>query len=299
MKIFQLIIILLFSSLDLYAEIIEGKIVAKGDYESVVKLDINDKASCTGTLLSSSSVLTAAHCVISFGLNEKTRLPEVSKNKISIKVSLGDGNILIDVKEKNIHVNPEVYAVDKQSMQFGLNLLADIAIITFKENKRLENIDFPAIRISDFPISMENEENINDDTLISDIEFIKYTAVGYGYKDYLLDPEDTESKRFGTIKLSPIHYLSNHQIGLQSMPVNYFEMKEGDDSVQVASGDSGGPLFNESQDLIGVTSSTYKNFVMEEKIAIVQSQFAALYQPQNSIFLKSLVSQKDVKMVLK
>ena len=303
----KILAITLFISLNLFSgiskkfDVIDGEIVSSGDYASVVRLAIGTKGVCTATLLSTQTLLTAAHCVLGIKLNETTKKPEVYFKKMSIKVDLVKEVLTIPVEEKNILVNPKSYKYDEVKKQFSLDPMADIAIITFKKNLKLRKIKFPKIKISKYPVGLVNEDDfdisMNPDVLY-DLEYRKFVVVGYGYKSFLIDREDVNNKRYGTVKLLPLHVLSDHRHTLETLPVDFLNKKKGDKSVQVAPGDSGGPLFDELGNLVGV-SSTVSVLAFTTKNAVAKSNFVPLYQNQNVKFFKSLLSNKNVAIKFK
>ncbi|MBF0441764.1 MAG: S1 family peptidase [Oligoflexales bacterium] len=237
-------------------KITDGTDTGSDEYPSVVLLIMDKNLSCSGTFLNDYQVVTAAHC-----------LPE-SVKKIEVFYG-GDNNgkkpVLIGESTKYT-VNPKYREV--QSATY------DLGVIDFPKNtsKKYEKISAKAPTLDD-----------------------PFTIVGYG--DRKIDENVGENmsilsdgglvKRKGTNRITVIKDGVLMYKGSLGSP-DGSQAKAGKSGT--AKGDSGGPLFNEQGELIGVTSQAIFDLdESQKKILSVTNVSVSLNSSHSREFLSKTI----------
>lgn len=281
-------------------EVFKGRKVPKNKFKSVVRLSMKvngqEAGSCTGTLLSNNTVLTAAHCVY----ERDARTGRVNAYKLDIQAL--DKTLVIPYSDiESIKAHPNSTYLSK-SMTYEFNPMADIAIIVFKKNAKLNSIKFPALKLVDSPKTIENEENFDLEMKrdeILNLKFKKFTIVGYGISSLDQRVRETDQKRYGKIRLLPLHNFTNNETPLVSLGLDFSKKLSRDKGfvAEAAPGDSGGPLFNSKKQIVGVVSSGIpQSFVNDEGVPEYigsTSFYVPLYQDQNLEFLSQVLEVTD------
>lgn len=342
------------------AEVIDGRVAAQSEHQNVAQILFSTSpvaeatGSCTGTIVSDNTVITAAHCLLR--IKKKSITPTYTYNlKVVFDSPTGKQETTID-QIVSTHFNS--YYVEESSREHKLpghskqmvteyysNAFFDVAAIVFKAGTFSTLTNFPVINTGSTEI---RSKDFFDHT---------YIAVGYGltekdivknYDEYqekylkieeqfnkpaaMMPPAKRPSeKRIGEIKISIENSMRS---GFFSSAHTFYDKKNNPRNIptspsQVAMGDSGGPLFNTSLELIAVASnvmpfitpkikklkglkdspegSTDLKFESNTQDVVVPyqqeearvSNFVPLYFPENTAFLEKLVKENGSTMTLK
>lgn len=219
--------------------------IASMDYVDIIKLDFPmTQGSCTGTKVSQTLIITAAHCVLSFQDNG------VIQEAVRAGQFLGMGEVVA------VHVHPKYKEARKKKIELKdrlsskLTTLYDIAFIELKERKSQRTLPFPSL------ISEENKPT----------ERKKLELAGYGHRQTFWNGANFTSKDpssslqigvnewmecpvdYTNSSLSEIEKLTNNVEELLAIHASRIhEIVDGEESLltngkaMILSGDSGSP----------------------------------------------------------
>jgi hypothetical protein len=188
---------------------------------SETRVDVMNAKECTATAVSTSTVLTAAHCLFEPAVGNKNGDVKNAYGRVANKTFCVSDYSLTRVCSDRVYVDDN-YSDPNIDPQKGL----DFGFVVFPEGTFTEY--FPVTRI---------EAQVTDPIVM----------VGFSPRNMM----DTSqgSKRFGWNQISAIDDFASFK-----KPLIFSEYKSTFDAVAANSGDSGGPLLTTSCELAGIAS---------------------------------------------
>jgi len=272
-------------------DVIGGQLLAASEYPEVVQFKIkrsNSTVNCTGTFISSNTILTAAHCL--------TEVIECKPYQVLGKnISLVIDGVLKKSPVKSILTNSEF--LDPPSKQDGkcvrrTNPRYDLGLIIFKNEiqKKSLKVSTQFAKAAHKNVSLKYRTIGFGNSIIPEIEIFskKY------FKDYdCIQENNRNKKQIGHIRLK----VNNEMMPLQSVFTEYIydsaSMTNYKSSyAQLLPGDSGGPLINNKNEIVGINSQFHhKEITTEGKFGKVigyktRSYFTPTHRIENIKFLK-------------
>lgn len=222
---------------------------------AVVLLRSSDNSLCTGTYISDSMILTAAHCVQSAGDIEV----------VSMQRSDAGVEFTVHTRSLATRAHPEYRRPE--------DVRSDLALITV-----------PASSSSVWSNIAQNSAKLGDT--------VRMVGFGHNYINqytdaYQMVEKGVGEKRSGTNTIAIVAdgslrfkgFISPREAGDKGESVG--------NKVGIGGGDSGGPLFNERGELVGVASAQNPEWGEWESIRSMESVFVDLANPSARDFLKS------------
>mgnify|MGYP006081001743 CR=1 FL=1 len=205
--------------------IINGDAVAEESFKGVVAITYKGNTLCSGSLVTPTKIITAAHCILPIEVPGKFK-DFISEAGVYIGSGLDGGQLPSQYKIKNYWVHPEY-----RNHPFGKNDLAVIELV-----REIKNVK-PIIILDSIELFKKN--------LKTESEVI---IMGYGYRQNTINEYPAQVKTLVGKKYKT-------KMIVKSLNANeiYLEANE----TGPCSGDSGGPAFvkiNEKSFLVGVAS---------------------------------------------
>lgn len=283
---------LIFQSYFAKADLIGGKLLTKNQFTEVISFDIQkskELKSCTGTFISSNTILTASHCV--------TEVVDCKLYKVKPK------NILISLNEKKpIKYDVKTTIINQEFIEppseqnkkchRSLNSRYDIALIILKKNTSNKSLTVS----TGFAKAEKDHKKIEYRTIgfghsiISEIEDFtnKY------FRNYIPEVNQVGKKQIGRVELIPNNPMMPHMSEMNEYSYDT-KLKQTYNSnfAQIHPGDSGGPLINSKNEIVGINSTYFYHKIFatpDSDIVIgyrIQSVFTPLHREENIRILKS------------
>ncbi len=292
MKIILLSLIATFLNIAFTAPtILGGKSIPESYFPAVIEFEISKSekvVTCTATFISNNTLITAAHCVSS--LNSACEKVHHDTSRITIKDKTQNFKKL---KVKEIISQPDSYSgmnfnAKESECSQSINPRYDIALLILDKNTK-----HPTIRIS---TTFPNTKNK------------KYKFIGYGqslfeeielfsrkwFHNYETQFELGGKKQIGYFKIIKQNFAMPHE----TIFTKYLKGKVYDSSTthHLLFGDSGGPLLNDANEIMGIASMFNKNNITNEETGFLigyslKSYFSPLHREEFKNQLKLAISK--------
>lgn len=232
--------------------LIGGDIDFINKYSGVINIAIFSKVSrstnigfCTATKISDTKLITAAHCLYGKDIEN---IGWVN----SPEFSLSRGDYFQGLYVESVKIHP---SYRKYRLRGGANRLIgnDIAVITLEENEDKSWREFQNLK--SYSLNFEYVED-NTDLLV----------YGYGCQVSFGIKDDVRRRKFGDIlTISKESILNTDEVAINTeqldliFPSKFFSYgaDESKDYISLCSGDSGGPVFNTNNEIVGINASGF------------------------------------------
>lgn len=299
MKIIYLITsaLILFSTQNSMA-IINGNFDRKNKFTSTVRLIFGDNKTCSGTLVSRDTIITAAHCLVSHILTDKIIVRSGFKAVITDKQK---NNHIFELTDPNLdNIHPDYKYLNEKTEQgvFVENKFVDLAYIRFK-NKLPESLDVEYAKIN----IGRNHGAKNFISGFGKLENERSTCVGrFCFSKNKAGHEATKLRNFAKVEIDIMG--DEYDIYLATSGKSFISSLFG--RPQSSNGDSGGSLYDSEKNLVGVivaglrSESLYINIygLNYTATATIESYFLSFTNESNADFLREIqLLDRDIEII--
>ncbi len=273
-------------------QVIGGQLVSEGNFTEVINYEVKTPAGltkyCTGTFISSNTILTAAHCITD---RASCELYKISGKDILISLSEDSKPLTVSSTLLNSDfLNPPTQKDGKCHRE--INPRYDIGIIILEEHTQNKTMEISTT----FAISQIQNKKVQYRTIgfgDSIIESIENLTAKF-FRGYLKNQNNTRKKQIGHLYLQVNNPMMPHTSERTKYVYNTsYKSTYHSQIAQIHPGDSGGPLINSKNQIVGVSSQYYLDEIktsgdFPQVIGYeIESRFAPLHRSESVNLLRS------------